>query len=217
MTGLEYNHKDVTFRVIHFIVRAIDRIEVRTRTGSSIGSVGFALKTILNFKNKSIVRDKIVGRLEITPLLMLSPLSSLRHSKGRRRGRGRKRGFEGWYISNVLLTLENNDEAITGLCQRDITLRSIENGKLATGSKLAFSIIRTFYRHRIIPRDSKHDEFNATFVTHFRGRDQGHISDTCEEFHSGESRTQDLRVSVVPVIILAKSFGLFPPFDSSKG
>lgn len=61
-----------------------------------------------------------------SPSIFLSALSDEGGERGRRRGRERGRGFEGWYISNVLLTLENNDEAITGFCQRDIALRSIE-------------------------------------------------------------------------------------------
>lgn len=69
-----------------------------------------------------------MGWLEITSLscslsIFLSALSD-EGEEAKRRGRGR--AFEGWYISNVLLTLENNDEAITGFCQRDIALRSIE-------------------------------------------------------------------------------------------
>lgn len=100
-----------------------------------------------------------MGWLEITspprvPSLFLSASSDEgEEAKRRGRGRGRERGraFEGWYISNVLLTLENNDEAITGSCQRDIALRSIEKAGERTANPaieataLSPSIIETRY------------------------------------------------------------------------
>lgn len=106
--------------------------------------------------------------MEITSLLCVpSPFFSLRRrtkgdeKRGRGRGRGRERGFEGWYISNVLLTLENNDEAITGFCQRGVALRSIEKAGRRRSRTTRRTSDYVFSFHRLSKRHRRRITFRA--------------------------------------------------------